>query len=147
MSDIFPKEVRAAAEKLGSDWIKGSDFENDGLILQVGKPMEVVAANNPKYGATETDFLVKQEIIEEGQTLRFHFIGTDGVERKFDTKSAPFFIGFKQCEDLGVGDWVKIVRTGKTDKTRYSVEKVEAPSKVTPKKDYKGKDYPPSDEP
>lgn len=125
-NDIFPSDVREAANKMGSDWYKGADFEDEGQIVQVVKPMEVVKSNNPKYGAEEKDFLVKQEILEVGETLRFTFKNADGIEKQFDTKSAPFFIGFKQCEDLGIGDWVKIVRTGKTDQTRYSVEKVEA---------------------
>src|SRR5665213_551500 len=112
-NDIFPSDIRDAANKMGSDWYKGSDFDGEGLVVQVSKPMEVVKSNNPKYGAQETDFLVKQEILEEGETLRFTFKGADGTEKQFDTKSAPFFIGFKQCEELGIGDWVKISREGK----------------------------------
>lgn len=131
MNDIFPSDVREAADKMGSDWYKGADFDGEGQIVQVVKPMEVVKSNNPKYGAQETDFLVKQEILEVGETLRFVFKGTDGKEKQFDTKSAPFFIGFKQCEELGVGDWVKISREGKTTDTRYSVEKVEKPVGTT----------------
>lgn len=130
-NDIFPKEVRNAAEKMGGDWYKGSDFDGEGQIVQVAKAMEVVRSNNPLYGAVETDFLVKQEIIEEGQTLRFTFKTASDGDKRFDTKSAPFFIAFKQCEELGVGDWVKITRTGKTDKTRYEVVKVDAPEVAT----------------
>ncbi len=90
--------------------------------------MEKMKSTNPKYGAQETDFLVKEEILEEGETFRYIFKTTDGKERKLDTKSAPFFLGIKQCEELGVNDWVKITRTGKTDETRYEVVKVDAPS-------------------
>lgn len=133
--DIFPDEVRKAADEIGGDWIKGGEFEGAGLVLQVVKPMEKIVASNPKYGAEEDNFLVKQEILEVGQTFRFTFKTPEGKERKIDSSSSPFFIGIKQCEELGVGDWVKIVRTGKTDKTRYTVEKVEAPE-VAPKTDY-----------
>lgn len=130
--DVFPEDVREAAEKIGGDWIKGSEFEGEGLVLQVAKPMEKITSTNALYGATEDDFLVENNILTVGQSLRFTFTTPEGKERKIDTKSSPFFIGFKQCEDLGVGDWVRITRTGKTDKTRYTVEKVSAPV-VAPK--------------
>lgn len=125
--DIFPEDVREAADSMGGEFIKGAEFDGDGLTLQFSQPMEKLKASNPKYGAEEKDFLVKQEILEVGETFRYHFKTADGSERKIDSKSSPLFIGIKQCEDLGVGDWVKITRTGKTDKTRYVVEKVEAP--------------------
>jgi len=127
MNDFMPEEVREAANKMGNDWIKGEEFDGEGLTLQLVQPLEKVRSNNPKYGAQETDFLVKNDLLEVGESFRFVFKTTDGTERKFDTKSSPFFIGFKQCEELGVGDWVKIARTGKTTETRYSVEKVDAP--------------------
>src|SRR5665213_2410504 len=117
--NFFPDDVKEAADKIGGDWLKGSDFDG-GLVLQVSKPMEKIKSNNPMYGAQEDDFLVKQDILEEGETLRYTFTTPEGAEKKFDSKSAPFFLGFKQCEELGVGDWVNITRTGKTDKTRYT---------------------------
>lgn len=123
---FFPEDVREAADKLGGDWLKGADFENS-PVLQLVKPMERVKSNNPTYGAAEDDFLVKGEVLEVGETFRYTFKTPGGEEKLFDSKSAPFFLGFKQCDDLGVGDWIKITRTGKTDKTRYTVEKVEAP--------------------
>lgn len=127
MSDpFFPEDVREAADKLGGDWLKGADFE-DSPTLQLVRPMERIKSNNPKYGAQEEDFLVKGEILEVGETFRYIFKTPQGDEKKFDSKSAPFFLGFKQAHELGVGDWIKITRTGKTDKTRYTVEKVETP--------------------
>src|SRR3990167_9249004 len=134
MTNIFPDDVREAADKIGGDWLKGADFEG-GLTLQVTKPMERIKSNNSQYGATDVDFLVKNEILEEGETFRYTFRTSDGSEKKFDSKSAPFFLGFKQCEELGVGDWISVTRTGKTDKTRYSVVKVDAPE-LTPKMEY-----------
>jgi hypothetical protein len=131
--DIFPQDIKDASDKIGSDWIKGSEYDGDGLVLQFAKPIEKITPTNPKYGAEETDFLVKNEILEVGQTLRYVFTTADGTERKFDSASTPFFIGIKQCEDLGVGDWVHIVRTGKTDKTRYTATKVDKP--LSPLKD------------
>ncbi|MFA5937603.1 MAG: hypothetical protein WC822_07035 [Candidatus Paceibacterota bacterium] len=125
--DIFPDDIKDATAKIGNDWIKGAEFDGNGLVLQFAKPLEKITPTNPKYGAEDTDFLVKNEILEVGQTLRYSFTTPDGTERKFDSASTPFFIGIKQCEELGVGDWVHIVRTGKTDKTRYTVTKVNAP--------------------
>lgn len=131
-NDFFPDDIREASNKMGSDWIKGAEFDGAGLVLQLLKPLEKVKANNPEYGAQEDDYLVKGEILEVGQTLRFTFKDAEGTERKFDTSSTPFFIGFKQCEELGVGDWVLITRTGKTNKTRYTVVKTNAPPVPTP---------------
>lgn len=127
---IFPKNIEEAANKIGGDWVKGAEFDGEGLTLQLIAPMEVV--KSPMYGATETDWLVKNEIIGEGETLRFHFKDASGKERKHDTTSTPFFIAFKQVEELNVGDWVQIARTGKTDKTRYTVVKVDAPVLAAP---------------
>lgn len=121
---IFPEDVQEAADKIGGNWIKAAEFEGDGLVLQLIKPLEKVKSTNPKYGAEEKDFLVKNEILEVGETFRYTFKTTEGTERQIDSKSTPMFIGFKQVEELGVGDWIKIVRTGKTDQTRFTVEKV-----------------------
>lgn len=126
MTNFMPDDVKEASDKIGGDWIKASEFEG-GLVLQVAKPMEKVRAGNPKYGAQEADWLVKNEILEVGETFRFTFNSTEGLERKIDTKSTPFFIAFKNCEELGIDDWIQITRTGKTDETRYTVEKVDQP--------------------
>lgn len=125
MENFFPEDVKEAADNIGSEYIKGAEFDGEGLVLQLIKPLEKIKPANPKYAAVEADWLVKNEILEEGETFRFTFKTADGQERKFDSKSAPFFLGFKQVEELGVGDCVKITRTGKTDKTRYTVEKVD----------------------
>ncbi len=125
MNDFFPEDIKDAADKMGSDYIKGSEFDGAGLTLKLTKPLEKIKANNPKYGANDKDFLVKNEILEEGETFRFVFEDAEGQIRTFDSKSAPFFLGFKQCNELGVGDWVHISRTGKTTETRYEVEKVD----------------------
>ena len=119
--DFFPKDVAEAAGKISSDWLKGSDFDGAGLVLKVTKPMEKVKS---QYGAEEDDYLVKNEILAVGESFLYTFEDKEGKERKITSSSTPFFIAFKQCEELGIGDWVKITRSGKTDKTRYTVEKV-----------------------
>lgn len=127
----MPKDVQEASNKLTSNWLKGSSFEGEGMVLQVAKPMEKISS---QYGAEEDDYLVENNILEKGQSFRYVFNDMEGKERKIDSCSTPFFIGFKQVEELGVGDWVKIVRTGKTDKTRYTVTKVDAPNGVSQRK-------------
>lgn len=124
MTNFMPDDVKEASSKVGGDWLKGQDFDGAGLVLKVAKPMEKIKS---QYGAEEKDWLVTSEILAVGESFRYTFEDAEGKERKIDSSSTPFFIGFKQCEELGVGDWVSIVRSGKTDKTRYTVEKVDAP--------------------
>lgn len=131
MNNFFPADVQEASSKITSNWLKGSDFEG-GLVLQVAKSMEKVKS---LYGAEEDDYLVEKEILAVGESFRYTFTDTAGAERKIDSSSTPFFIGFKQVEELGVGDWIKITRTGKTDKTRYTVEKVD-PVEFTAQKNF-----------
>lgn len=121
--DIFPPDVKEASDKLASNWLKGSDFDGEGQTLQLIKPLEKVKS---QYGATAGEYLVENNILEEGESFRYTFIDAQGIEKKIDSASTPFFIAFKQCEDLGVDDWIRITRTGTTTKTRYSIEKVEA---------------------
>lgn len=122
----FPKDVEDAAKKMGGEWIKAEEFEA-GPILQLVKEVEVVVASNPKYGADEKNYLVKTEVLDVGETFRYSFKTPESDERRIDSNSPALFIGFRQVEDLEVGDWLKITRTGKTDQTRYSVEKVPQP--------------------
>lgn len=119
---FLPEDVKQISDQLTNDWLKASEFDGDGLTLKVLKPLEKVKS---QYGAEEDDYLAKNGILEAGESFRYTFLTPQGKERKIDSASTPFFIGFKQCEELGVGDWVKIVRTGKTDKTRYSVTKID----------------------
>lgn len=115
-----------------SDWLKGESFVG-GLILQVSEPMTVKVASKPEYGAQVTDFLVKNGTLKVGETCHFTFKDAAGEIKTFDTKSAPFFIGLQKVEELGIGDWVEITRTGKGTASRYSAEKVDAPE-ISPAK-------------
>ena len=132
MSDIFSADVSEAAKRMSGEWIKGEEFNDEGLVLKLVKPIEKIRASNPKYGAVATDYLVKKEILEEGETLRYSFQDAEGTERKIDSKSSPMFVGFKQVEDITVGDWLHIKRSGERDETRYTVEKVDAPKMKYP---------------
>lgn len=122
---MFPEGVEEAASKLGGQWIKGEEFETS-PIFQIAKAMEIVKPNNPKYGAKADNYLVKNEILEEGQTFHYTFKTPKGEERFHDSNSPALFIGMRQVEELGIGDWVKISRTGATTETRYTVIKVDA---------------------
>lgn len=123
---VFSSDVQEALNNAGGAWVKASEFEG-GLTLQVIK-VEKVRPNNPKYGADDKNYLVKEEILDEGETFRYHFKDAEGNERQHDSSSAPMCIGFQQA-NVEPEDWVKITRTGKTDKTRYEVVKVAAPEK------------------
>lgn len=130
MNSIFPDEVNEAAGSMGGGFVKAGEFEGNGLTVQLAEKMEVITASNPKYGATEIDYLVKKGILEVGQSLRFIFKDAQGNTRKFDTKSAPFFIALSQVQGLEVGDWVNITRTGSLSDTRYSAMRSTTPKSV-----------------
>lgn len=130
---IFPDEVSEAADRAGGYFVKGVEFEK-GLTVQAVK-VEKVKASNPKYGAQEKDKICQQEILEEGETFEYTLQTPEGEERKLNSSSFPLFIGFRQAE-IEPNDWVKITRTGKGDKTRYTVEKVEKPKVSQAKTDY-----------
>ena len=133
MDNFFPEDVQAAAEQLGGNWLKASEFAGEGMTLKLSAPLEKIHSNNPKYGAQESDFLVKKEILEVGESFLYSFEDATGAARKLESKSSPLFIAFKSCEDLGVGEWVHITRTGNTTDTRFTVVKVPAPvSQETP---------------
>src|SRR4051812_5621289 len=98
---FFPDDVLDSASRMGNSYIKAEEFEQS-PILQVSKPMEKVKARNPKYGADEKNYLVKQEILELGETFHYTFKTPEGEERMIDSTSPALFIGFKQVEELGV---------------------------------------------
>lgn len=118
---IFGKEIDEKAAG-GGDWIKGSEFDGGGLLVQYVSHEK----KQSKYGATDQDGLCEKGILEEGELFSFVFNTKDG-QRKFDTKSFPFFIAMKECEIVENG-WYLIKRTGKLSDTRYTVTPVEAPT-------------------
>lgn len=137
-NDIFPSDVREASNKIESEWISPKEFDGKGLTLQFVKPLEKMKSINPKYGAKDDNYLVKHGVLEIGETFRYVFGTSRGNERQIDTTSSPLWIAFKQAsekegEELGIGDWCLITRTGETTETRYTVEKVEAPESFAAK--------------
>lgn len=102
-------------------YIRGEEFEK-GLELKV-VDAEIVAAN-PGFGATEADYLFKQNILKEGETFRYTFLqDTDEgeVERIYDSKSAVFFISMKNL-DPQEGVEIIIKRTGERQDTKYDIQ-------------------------
>lgn len=136
---IFNPETSEKMKKGGNEWLSGEDFEGKGITLQIVSTETVPSA----YGVAEDHYFVQQEILKVGETFRYNFKDVDGVERRFDTHSRPFAIGFEQCEGIEYGDWVHITRTGAAKQTRYKMEKVDAPVVTTqPSKDINPKDIP-----
>ena len=119
---IFDSEIMEKANAMGGAWIKAPEFDGDGLVLQI-KATEKIKG---QYGASADDSIVERGLLEEGESFRYTFEDATGAERKHDSASFPLFIGMQQAE-LNFGDWLHIKREGKTDKTRYTVEVVEAP--------------------
>lgn len=113
-------------------FIKGVEFATeDGLVLEVGS-MKVITPEDPKFGAshvygaggviTRENYLVKSEVLKEGQSLRYNFV-KDGVDKYFDNHSAGFFFEMKKAE-LKTGDKVKIKRTGESKDTKWEITKI-----------------------
>lgn len=118
---LFDPETMEKAGK--SDWYTGADFEGDGLTLQIKKVEKVKS----QYGATADSGMVERDILEEGEIFRYTFADSEGAEKNFDSHSMPFMIAMQGAE-FNLDDWLLIKRTGKLRDTRYTAEKVEAPS-------------------
>ncbi len=140
---IFPDDINAGMDNGSNEWIKASEFEGDGLKLKALK-VEKVKASNPQYGAEEDDLFVEREVLKVGETLRYNFLTPEGTTRKIDSTSVPLFVGFKKA-DIKPEDWVHIQRSGQAKQTRYTVEKIEAPTKAPTAKKAAPMDYPEED--
>lgn len=119
---IFDAKITEAAKKMNKTYIKADEFQGDGLVLQITGTEKIKS----QYGASAENSLVEREILEEGETFRYSFKDAEGTVRKHDSTSMPLFISMSQLE-INFGDWIHIKREGKGDKTRYSIEAVDAP--------------------
>lgn len=104
-------------EEKPKKYLSGTDFEGDGLKLEV-VVMEKIKANEG-YGANEADYLFKQGLLGKGETFRYTFL-LDGEEKFYDTKSAVFFISMKNL-DPSPKTKIIIKRSGKGKETKYDV--------------------------
>lgn len=121
---VIPEELKV---KIASHFLKGEDFAN-GLKLSV-KGFKVIVSKDPKYGATEVDYLFKSEKLKKGETFQYLFetlVLDEEIdipdEKVFESKSAPFFIAFSGV-DPEIGDQLLIKRDGEGTKTTYKIEK------------------------
>lgn len=119
---IFGSDVDEAAQKLNMATIKAKEFEGKGLTLQFLSVEKIKS----QYGAEADASIVEKGILDEGEQFLFKFKDAEGLDRKHYSTSMPFFIGMQQTE-INEEDWLHIRREGVKDKTRYYVEKVDAP--------------------
>lgn len=116
-----------------SPFIKGADFDGEGLVLEV-VGTEAVTPKDAQYGASNVygtggvvkkeNYLIKSGVIAEGQSLRWKF-KQDELEKIFDNHSAGFFIEMSKAK-LEEGDKVSIKRIKgalPTD-TKWEIKKV-----------------------
>lgn len=91
-----------------NSFIKGVEFEGNGLKLKVSKTPEKIEANDPKFGWPDGP--------DKGKTIKFYF-EQDGKERTFESKSARFIQAFNAV--AVVGEEIVIRRTGTGTDTQY----------------------------
>jgi len=122
---IVPEELRQPPE--GGKFIKASEFEGEGMVLEV-KGFETMVSKNPTYGAIESDPLFEQGKLQKGECFCYTFMARDAdgldVERVVESKSIALFIAFSDTNP-DLGQRVRISKTGAGTSTRYKVELVE----------------------
>ncbi len=125
---IVPAEYNKADSPGGGKYLKGSDFEGGVVVEVIG--FEKVRSNKPEFGATETDSLVKNNILGVGEVFRYTFkqvlmsdFGEMDSEKVFDSKSAVFFNSFRKVNP-DKGTKLSIKRSGTGKQTRYEIIKV-----------------------
>ena len=105
----------------GSNFLKGSDFDGEGLVVEVVS-MEKFTPSDPKFGVKNTygaggkleheNWFVKQGILKEGESFRYS-LSVDGVEKRFDNSSLSFYFAFTNL-DPGQGEKILIKRNLKS---------------------------------
>lgn len=105
-----------------SNFLKGVDFDGEGLILEV-VGMDKIVASDPKFGikneygaggvVTKENWFITNDLLEEGETFRYTFKQA-GVEKTFDQSSVGFYFAFTN-KDPKAGEIVSIKRTKKSN--------------------------------
>lgn len=132
ITDGFGLENNENETNSESPFLKGIEFATEeGLILEVVN-MQVITPDDAKFGVSHTygaggvitkeNWLVKTEVLKEGQSLRYNFI-KDGVSKYFDNHSANFFIEMSKSK-VETGDKVLIKRTGESKDTKWTITKI-----------------------
>ena len=122
ITDGFGFKNDVSAEREGpAPFIKGAEFDGDGLTLEVvgmEKYTPELGSDGKDYGAKNTygaggklvkeNYLIMKKVLEEGQTLKYRFL-EDGKPRYFDNCSVSFFFAVNKAE-LKPGEKVLIKR-------------------------------------
>ena len=119
-------------ESVGGSFLKGADFDGDGLKLEVVK-MEKFTPKDDKYGVkntygaggvvTKEHCFIKNNLLKEGESFKYTFKSED-VEKSFDNSSLGFYFTFVKAE-LQAGDIVLIKRNKISEtKVDWSMTKI-----------------------
>lgn len=119
-------------ESVGGSFLKGADFDGDGLKLEVVK-MEKFTPKDDKYGVkntygaggvvTKEHWFIKNNLLKEGESFKYTFKSED-VEKSFDNSSLGFYFTFVKAE-LQAGDIVLIKRNKISEtKVDWSMTKI-----------------------
>ena len=127
---LFPEDLRERdTGGMGGNFIKTAELEA-GKLWKIGL-VEIIMAKNPKYGANDKDTICTQGILKEGETIRYHLTGDDGIERLYESKGVAFYIAMRNMEtNLNPGDVIRIRAEGTGESRRYFVEKIEANDEI-----------------
>lgn len=117
---FIPKNIRDKDKSVG--YVKTEE-------LLKGKweiiSMEVIVSRDSKFGADSKDALFKNEVLKEGETLRYIFKDDTGAERTYESKGLAFYLAFKEKdEEVSTGDKITFARDGAQTDTRWSIKKV-----------------------
>lgn len=115
-----------------SKFIKGADFDGEGLTLEFVK-MEVFTPTDPQYGVANTygagaklvkeNFFVKNGKLKEGESFKY-FFKDEEKEREFDNNSVRFFFAYEKAKLVG-GEKLLIKRNKKSNvDVDWSITKV-----------------------
>ncbi len=117
--DLFGDESTPVA---GSKFLKGADFDGNGLDLVV-VGVEVFTPENADYGVKHTygtggivtreNWLIKNGILQEGQTFKYKFTA-DELPKELDNGSIGLFFAFKDANPTE-GQKVNIKRNKKSN--------------------------------
>jgi len=114
---IFDETLEEREKKVTSQFIKTDEIQTGVWIV---KKVDIIKANNLKYGANDTDALFKRGILLEGETIRYTFEDDESNEKYYESKGAAFYYGFR-AEELKAGTPITISKEGQGESTRYTV--------------------------
>lgn len=114
MSKLLDPQTR---EQLTGQFLKGADFEGEGLALAI-LSMKAEKADDPKYGVKEDGNGLKA-----GETWVYTFETENGTQKVFKNSSARLSGAISRL-DPETGTKLRIKRSGESYDTEWSVELV-----------------------